>query len=143
MPENAPGTEILDLTATFPAVSVAEWEATIQKDLKGADYEKELVWRAEEGINVRPYYCQESVQGLGDLIDLAPAKRRLRVVQGSRGKKRKIGKRRTVRCGLILCMRQAHLLCKNSLLLLTKQWLWFCCFGSAYCFFCCSMPVRR
>ncbi len=72
MPDNAPGTEILDLTATFPAVSVAEWEAVIQKDLKGADYEKELVWRPEEGINVRPYYCQESIQGLGELVDLAP-----------------------------------------------------------------------
>lgn len=32
------------------------WEASIAADLKGADYEKKLVWRSPEGIAVRPYY---------------------------------------------------------------------------------------
>ncbi|MBA4182190.1 MAG: methylmalonyl-CoA mutase small subunit, partial [Anaerolinea sp.] len=43
----------------FPPVSTAEWEATIQADLKGADYEKRLVWKTDEGIAVRPYYRAE------------------------------------------------------------------------------------
>jgi methylmalonyl-CoA mutase len=72
MPDDARVTGILDLAAEFPPIAVAEWEAAIRKDLKGADYEKELVWRAEEGISVRPYYTQESLQALGELVDLAP-----------------------------------------------------------------------
>ncbi len=40
--------------AEFPPVTTAEWKAEILKDLKGADYEKRLVWRTDEGIAVRP-----------------------------------------------------------------------------------------
>ncbi|MGA1983252.1 MAG: methylmalonyl-CoA mutase family protein [Acidobacteriaceae bacterium] len=58
------GTEILHLAQDFPPVSTAVWEATIQKDLKGADYEKRLVWRSDEGIAVRPYYRSENLAGL-------------------------------------------------------------------------------
>jgi hypothetical protein len=47
-----PGTEILNLSADFPPVPTPVWEAAIQKDLKGADCEKRLVWRTEEGIAV-------------------------------------------------------------------------------------------
>jgi methylmalonyl-CoA mutase len=43
----------------FPPVATATWEDTIQKDLKGADYEKRLVWKTDEGIAVRPYYRAE------------------------------------------------------------------------------------
>lgn len=49
----------LNLAAEFPPVSTAEWEAAIQADLKGADYEKRLVWKTDEGIAVRPYYRAE------------------------------------------------------------------------------------
>lgn len=51
--------EKLSLAGEFPPVSTAEWEATIQADLKGADYEKRLVWKTDEGIAVRPYYRAE------------------------------------------------------------------------------------
>lgn len=44
----------------FAAVTVAEWEAQIASDLKGADYEKKLVWRTPEGMAVRPYYTMET-----------------------------------------------------------------------------------
>lgn len=44
----------------FPAVSVADWEAQIHTDLKGADYEKRLVWKTPEGLAVRPYYTMET-----------------------------------------------------------------------------------
>lgn len=40
----------------FPPVSTQEWEAAIAKDLKGADYDKKLVWKTLEGFSVRPYY---------------------------------------------------------------------------------------
>ena len=63
MPEPAPGTEVLKLKETFPPVPTAEWEAVIHEDLKGADYEKRLVWRTPEGLAVRPYYRAENVDG--------------------------------------------------------------------------------
>ena len=58
------GTEILHLAQDFPPVPTAAWEAVIQKDLKGADYEKKLVWRSDEGVAVRPYYRSENLAGL-------------------------------------------------------------------------------
>ncbi len=56
MPDNP---KPLDLSAEFPPVSTEAWEALIAADLKGADYEKRLVWKTEEGIAVKPYYRQE------------------------------------------------------------------------------------
>jgi hypothetical protein len=64
MPEAAVAEEILNLTRDFPAVSTESWEAAIAKDLKGADYEKKLVWRTEEGLGIRPYYRKEALAGL-------------------------------------------------------------------------------
>ena len=34
-----------DLLAEFPPVATDAWEAAIQKDLKGADYAKKLIWQ--------------------------------------------------------------------------------------------------
>ena len=48
----------------FPEISTQEWEDVIIKDLKGADYEKKLVWRTIEGFNVRPYYRAENLKNL-------------------------------------------------------------------------------
>ena len=42
-------------------MTTEEWEAVIEKDLKGADYNKKLVWRTAEGFNVRPYYRAENL----------------------------------------------------------------------------------
>src|SRR5215831_6897576 len=64
MPEVAEGAEILNVAQDFPAVGTAEWEAAIAKDLKGADYDKKLVWRTEEGLAVRPYYRKEGLEGI-------------------------------------------------------------------------------
>lgn len=55
------------LFAEFPPVTTAQWEAVIAKDLKGADYEKKLVWRTMEGFNVRPYYRAEDLTGIKHL----------------------------------------------------------------------------
>ncbi len=45
----------------FPPVPTAEWETAIRADLKGADYDKKLLWRTEEGITVRPFYRAEDL----------------------------------------------------------------------------------
>ena len=47
--------------AEFPPVSTEQWEAVITTDLKGADYERKLVWKTGEGFNVRPYYRAENL----------------------------------------------------------------------------------
>ncbi|MDR1347633.1 MAG: methylmalonyl-CoA mutase small subunit [Prevotellaceae bacterium] len=52
------------LFTEFPEVSTQAWEEVIIKDLKGADYEKKLVWRTMEGFNVRPYYRYEDLKNL-------------------------------------------------------------------------------
>ncbi len=45
----------------FPRVPTAEWETAIRADLKGADYDKKLLWRTDEGITVRPFYRAEDL----------------------------------------------------------------------------------
>jgi len=55
------------LFTEFPPVSTEQWDAVITKDLKGADYEKKLVWKTHEGFSVRPYYRAEN---LGDIKSL-------------------------------------------------------------------------
>lgn len=55
------------LFAEFPAVSTEQWESVIVKDLKGADYNKRLIWKTLEGINVRPYYRAEDLAQLSHL----------------------------------------------------------------------------
>ena len=52
------------LFSDFPEVSTQEWMDKIQADLKGADYEKKLVWRTNEGFKVKPFYRQEDLEGL-------------------------------------------------------------------------------
>jgi methylmalonyl-CoA mutase len=52
------------LFGQFPPVPTAQWEEVITADLKGADYDKKLVWRTREGFNVRPYYRAEDLDGI-------------------------------------------------------------------------------
>lgn len=55
----------------FPPVSTESWEAVINKDLKGADYERKLVWRTPEGFKAKPYYRKEDLEKLG-YLDMFP-----------------------------------------------------------------------
>ncbi|EPG72729.1 putative methylmalonyl-CoA mutase, small subunit [Leptospira fainei serovar Hurstbridge str. BUT 6] len=48
----------------FPPVSTKDWTDQIIKDLKGADFEKKLVWETQEGFKVQPFYRKENLQGL-------------------------------------------------------------------------------
>lgn len=52
------------LFSDFPAVSTQEWMDKITVDLRGADYEKRLVWKTNEGFKVKPFYRQEDLEGL-------------------------------------------------------------------------------
>ena len=55
----------------FPPVSTEEWMAKITADLKGADFNKKLVWRTNEGFDVQPFYRREDLEGL-TAIDSKP-----------------------------------------------------------------------
>ena len=48
----------------FKPVTTEEWKAKINVDLKGADFDKKLVWRTNEGFNVQPFYRREDLEGL-------------------------------------------------------------------------------
>ena len=48
----------------FPEISSEAWMKKIESDLKGADFEKKLVWKTDEEIPVQPFYRSE------DLADL-------------------------------------------------------------------------
>ena len=52
------------LFTEFPPVPTEKWEEVITADLKGADYERKLVWKTGEGFNVRPYYRTENLEGI-------------------------------------------------------------------------------
>lgn len=52
------------LFTEFPPVPTQTWEEAIIKDLKGADYQKKLVWRTLEGFSVQPYYRAEDLAKL-------------------------------------------------------------------------------
>src|SRR5690554_4201354 len=52
------------LFTDFPPVSTNEWMEVVTKDLKGADFQKRLVWKTKEGFNVNPFYRAEDIEGL-------------------------------------------------------------------------------
>jgi methylmalonyl-CoA mutase len=51
----------------FPPVATTDWIERINKDLKGADYGKKMVWKTGEGFDVQPFYRSEDLKGLGHL----------------------------------------------------------------------------
>ena len=52
------------LFADFTAPTRQEWRDKIEVDLKGADYEKKMVWRTNEGFSMQPFYLKEDVDKL-------------------------------------------------------------------------------
>lgn len=59
-----------NLFTDFKPITTEEWEAKINADLKGRDYERALVWKTYEGFNVRPYYRKENLENLNYLDTL-------------------------------------------------------------------------
>ena len=47
----------------FPPVTTKEWMDKIHADLKGADFNK-LVWKTDEGFEVKPFYRMEDIENL-------------------------------------------------------------------------------
>lgn len=52
------------LFSDFSSVSTQEWLDKIQVDLKGADFDKKLVWKTTEGFKVQPFYRKDDLKGL-------------------------------------------------------------------------------
>ena len=52
------------LFSDFSPVSTEQWMEKVTADLKGADFEKKLVWRTNEGFKVKPFYRMEDLEGL-------------------------------------------------------------------------------
>jgi methylmalonyl-CoA mutase len=48
----------------FPPVTTAEWMGKIHSDLKGADFDRKLVWKIDEGFDVMPFYRSEDIEEL-------------------------------------------------------------------------------
>lgn len=45
----------------FNPVSTQQWKQKIQFDLKGANYNDALIWKSNEGINIKPFYNSDDV----------------------------------------------------------------------------------
>ena len=48
----------------FAPVTPEEWRAKAEVDLKGADFDKKMVWRTNEGFNVQPLYRGVDIKDL-------------------------------------------------------------------------------
>ena len=48
----------------FAPVTPEEWRAKAEVDLKGADFEKKMVWRTNEGFNAQPLYRSVDIADL-------------------------------------------------------------------------------
>ncbi len=59
------------LFSDFSPVSTEKWMEKVTADLKGADFEKKLVWKTNEGFKVKPFYRQEDLEGL-KTVDALP-----------------------------------------------------------------------
>ncbi len=58
------------LFTEFTAPTTQEWLDKIEVDLKGADFQKRLVWRTNEGFNVQPFYRREDLTDLKSVNSL-------------------------------------------------------------------------
>ena len=52
------------LFSEFEPTTTQQWIDKITTDLKGAPFEKKLVWRTNEGFNVQPFYRLEDLKDL-------------------------------------------------------------------------------
>jgi methylmalonyl-CoA mutase len=59
------------LFSEFKPVSTEAWESVIKTDLRGADYDKKLIWKNPEGFSVKPYYRAEDLTNQSILQSVA------------------------------------------------------------------------
>lgn len=55
------------LFSDFDGVSSKAWKQKIQVDLKGADYNETLVWKTNEGIDVKPFYHADQSEDFSNI----------------------------------------------------------------------------
>ncbi len=48
----------------FPPISTKEWLDRISSDLKGADFNRKLIWKTNEGFDVMPFYRKEDLESI-------------------------------------------------------------------------------
>ncbi|MGD9948654.1 MAG: methylmalonyl-CoA mutase family protein [Desulfobulbus sp.] len=60
----------LDILNDFPANTHAEWLAVVEKQLKGKPFEKTLVKKTYEGIDIQPMYFMHDLEGLPQVDSL-------------------------------------------------------------------------
>ncbi len=65
-------TQQLHFAQDFPAASIDEWRALVEKALKGADFEKRLVSRTADGLKINPLYTRGDA--LQSTVDALPGK---------------------------------------------------------------------
>lgn len=57
------------LFSEFSPVTAESWKEKIVEDLKGADYDKKMIWRTSEGFNVNPFYRKEDItEGIANAL---------------------------------------------------------------------------
>jgi methylmalonyl-CoA mutase len=61
----------IKLFEEFPPISGETWKEKVVADLKGADFDRKLVWRTNEGFPVQPFYRQEDLENL-QYLDTLP-----------------------------------------------------------------------
>nr|WP_320013163.1 methylmalonyl-CoA mutase family protein [uncultured Desulfobulbus sp.] len=64
----------LDILKDFPANSHAQWMEAVDKQLKGKPFEKSLVKKTYEGIDIQPMYFMHDLEGLPQ-VDSLPGER--------------------------------------------------------------------
>ncbi|MDR1414566.1 MAG: acyl-CoA mutase large subunit family protein [Odoribacteraceae bacterium] len=55
------------LFGEFPPTPAQEWMEKVIADLKGADFNRKLVWKTNEGFDVQPMYRREDLEGIDHL----------------------------------------------------------------------------
>ncbi|MDP4269139.1 MAG: methylmalonyl-CoA mutase small subunit [Bacteroidota bacterium] len=58
------------LFTEFAPVSTEAWMNKVTADLKGADFDKKLVWKTNEGFSVKPMYRAEDIEGMAQTTSL-------------------------------------------------------------------------
>jgi methylmalonyl-CoA mutase len=52
------------LFTEFPPITAEQWKNKVVEDLKGADFEKKLVWKPEIGLSFQPFYVADDLAEL-------------------------------------------------------------------------------
>ncbi|MDR2549791.1 MAG: acyl-CoA mutase large subunit family protein [Desulfobulbus sp.] len=60
----------LDILSDFPANTHADWLAAVEKELKGKPFDKTLVKKTYEGIDIQPMYFMHDLDGLPQVDSL-------------------------------------------------------------------------